>query len=169
MDQAVRYIKKHLKKGFSRDDICNAFQSSGWSPELVDHAFNLHESGLDKKYFFVSISLIILIVIGSALVFFLSGTLSHPTGYALYPMSCLVQDKSNQNFYHFVFSERTCCNLLINSACGAINAFDIRDNSQHLLFSANIKCDGGYNILINDYTLRRCTDPTYDNQDMFNL
>ncbi len=169
MDKAVKYIKKHLKKGFSEDDIRDAFQSSGWSPELVDHAFNLHGSRLDRKYLLVSISLIILIFIGSALVFFISGTLSHPTGYALYPMSCLVQDKSNPNFYHFVFSERTCCNLLINSACGAINAFDIRDNSRHLLFSADVKCGGSYNILINGYTLRRCTDPTYDNQDMLNL
>lgn len=169
MDRAVRYIKKHLKKGFSEDEIRNAFRSSGWSPELVDHAFNLHESKRDKKYLFVSISLIVLIFIGSALVFFISGTLSHPTGYAFYPMSCLVQDKLNQNFYHFVFSERTCCNLLINSACGAISNLDIMDTGQHLLFSANVKCDGSYNILINEYTIRRCTDPTYDNQDMLNL
>jgi len=170
MEDSVRYIKKHLKRGFSEEEIRRSFKRAGWSSEFIDESFGLHEKKLNKKYLFISISLMILIFGTSALVFILTGGLSEPTGYALYPMSCLVQDKSNSDIYHFITSERACCNSLIHASCGGINNLNIVDTRENqLLFSANVKCEGNYNVLINDYTLRRCTDPTYDNQDMFNL
>lgn len=170
MEESVKYIKKHLKNGFSEEEIRKAFKTSGWSPNLIDDVFNMHEFKINKKYLLISVSLILLIFGGSALIFLFAGGLPSPSGYATYPMSCLVQDTDNQNFYHFVTSERACCNLLIHSSCGGINSLDIMDtNSNQLLFNANVKCEGNYKVLINDYTIKRCTDPTYDNQDIFNL
>lgn len=170
MDEALKYIRKHLKKGYSKEEICSSFSSAGWSPDLIESAFNFHEAHLNKRYLIISIGLIVLIFCSSALVFFISGSLISPTGYAAYPMSCLVQDSSNPYFYHFVPSERTCCNLLIKSSCGGINNLNILDSSgKQLLFSANVRCEGSRNVLLNEYTVKRCTDPTYDNQDTLNL
>ncbi len=170
MDKAVKYIRKHLKKGYSKEEIRSSFDSAGWSSNLIDTAFGFHESHLNKKYLIITIGLIVLIFCSSALVFFISGGLASPTGYAAYPMSCLVQDSSNPYLYRFVLSERTCCNLLIKSSCGGINNLNVLDTrGKQLLFSANVRCEGQRNVLLNSYTVRRCTDPTYDNQDIFNL
>lgn len=170
MKEAISYIKRHSCRGFSEDEIRSAFKSSGWPSELIDEAFNLHETGRTRKQMLVSVGLILFIFCGAALVFYLAGGMSNPTGYAAFPLSCLVQDKNNPNLYNFVASERVCCNLLIHSSCEGINALDIRDaSSRQLLFSANVKCDGSYKVLLNEYTSRRCTDITYDNQDILNL
>lgn len=169
MEESLKYIRKHAKRGYSEDEIRKSFKRAGWSNNMVDEAFNLHEKKLNKKYLLISVTLIAIIFVTSALIFFFAGGLSTPTGYALYPMSCLVQDQENPNFYHFVTSERACCNALIKSSCGGIKNLDIVTSQNQLLFSANVRCEGNYRVLINDYTIKRCTDPTYDNQDIFNL